>query len=147
LLSIGEQCKGYASQNILHPVTTVQNSKLIDIIPETKIITGGQNLEQNTTFNVITSRNMGKIEKLHDLNSISSSLDDINRDIDYQLIKQSVREVNRNHNYIFYSIIILFVFLFICAMIKKYCISTTPPPTPLRDYNPVHFDTIKVTEV
>jgi len=111
LLSIGEQCKGYASQNILHPVTTVQNSKLIDIIPETKIITGGQNFEQNTTFNVITSRNMGKIEKLHDLNSISSSLDDINRDIDYQLTKQSVREVKRNHNYIFYSIIIFFLFV------------------------------------
>jgi len=119
----------------------------VDIITETKILTGGQNLEQNFTFNILTSRNMRKIEKLHDLNSISSSLDDINRDIDYQLTKQSVREVHRNHNCIFYSIIILFVFMIICTMIKKYCINTAPPPTPLRDYDPIHFDTIKVTEV
>ncbi|CAI6374222.1 unnamed protein product [Macrosiphum euphorbiae] len=45
LLSIEEQRKGYASQNKLQPVTSVQNSKLIDIIPETKIFTEERNLE------------------------------------------------------------------------------------------------------
>ncbi|CAI6356443.1 unnamed protein product [Macrosiphum euphorbiae] len=50
LLTIEEQFKGHASQNILQPVTSIQNSKLIDIIPETKIITEEQNLEQDATF-------------------------------------------------------------------------------------------------
>jgi len=122
LLSISDQCKRYANQNILHPVTTVQNSKLIDIIPETKIITGGQNLENDMAFNKPVFRNIGKIEKLHDLNSISSSLYDINRYIDYQLTKQAVHEVHRNYNYVIYSVIILFVILIIC---KKILYNTT----------------------
>jgi len=42
LLTINEQCKGYANQNILHPVTTVQNSKFVDFIPETKLLKGSQ---------------------------------------------------------------------------------------------------------
>lgn len=91
---------------------------------------------------------MGKIEKLHDLNYIiSNSLNDINKDIDYQITKQSVHEVHKNYNYMFYSIVILFVILIVCSMIKKYCIVSTPPTVPLRDYNPVLFDAIRVTDV
>jgi len=81
------------------------------------------------------------------LNSISSSLDDINKDIDYQLTKQTVREEHRNYNYVFYGIIILFIFLIVCSFINTIFRNTTPPPVPLRDYNPIHFDTVKVTEV
>jgi len=145
LLSLSDQCKGYVNQNILHPVTTVQNSKLIDMIPDTKIITGEQNKENDMTFNKLVFRNIGRIEKLHELYSVSSSLDDIHRDIDYQLTKQSVHEVHKMYNFVIYSIIILFVILLSCSMIKKYC--TTPSTLPIRDYNPVHFDTIKVTEI
>jgi len=53
LLTIEEQCKGYASQNILQPVTSVQNySQLVDIIPETKIITVDQKLKQDAMFSI-----------------------------------------------------------------------------------------------
>jgi len=145
LLAIDDQCKGYASQNILHPVTIIQNSKLIDIIPETKLISLDK-FENNVTFKRPVFKTMGKIEKLHDLHSVSSSLDDINRDIDYQITKESVHEVHKNYNYVIYSILIIFVFFVVCSQINKYC--KTPLPVPVHDYDPVHFDTIRrVTEV
>uniref|UniRef100_A0A2S2NTW6 Envelope fusion protein n=1 Tax=Schizaphis graminum TaxID=13262 RepID=A0A2S2NTW6_SCHGA len=147
LLTLSDQCKGYASQNILHPVTSVQNTQLIDIIPETKIIKEGKNFKQDDISSIPIFKNIKKIEKLHDLNSISSTLDDINKDIDYQLTKQTVREVHKNYNYVFYGIVILFIFLIVCSLINKLFRNTSTPPVPLRDYNPVHFDTIKVTEV
>jgi len=66
LLTISDQCKGYASQNILHPVTTVHKSHLIDIIPETKIIRVDQNLKQEGVISIPIFKNIRKIEKLHD---------------------------------------------------------------------------------
>lgn len=145
LLTLDEQCKGYANQNILHPITTVISEKIVDFIPETKLLKGEQ-IDHITLSKLPNLSYTGQIEKLHELKSISSSIDDINRDIDYNSTKQSIQQVYTYNHYVIFSIIILFIFIVICSKIKTIC--SQPPPVPVRDYGNMHFDTItKVTEV
>jgi len=102
LLTLDKTCRGYASHTMLHPVTIVHNLYLKDIIHETKLTRVGEIKDPGTIK--INFKQLGKIEKLHDLRAVSNTLEDINTDIDNQLAQQSMSRLYNHNNYMSYLI-------------------------------------------
>lgn len=152
-LSIREDCKGYASQHILQPVSTIHTTNLVDIIPEIKIKDLGKITIDGASLNFSVNQ-IKSVEKLQDLNKLSNSLDDINRAIDLQIIKNSMHVFHRKNDYmsyVIYVLIIIFVIFVIYVCIMKHCNNKHQPLD--NDLQPdfrsgsIHFDNFRVTQV